>query len=299
MMMKTELILNEKKFIENLINDDLAMITDKPKQIIEMLATYYHQTNEKNLTEKLIDFLKDRYPKYNENKRFWRDYCTRINAKTINRKLLECDEIPITEKEYATIKELDYLPDLTGAERKALQRLLFTILALGKFQNLKSPNFGYISSKYLQIKTIDLFQIARVTGNKEQRLLMLNQLYNLKLIDFPKSYNDNCRATFIDNDTTNAAMIITDMRELGYQWNEQRGDNFNHCQKCNVIVKTNSGKDGLCSECAEIAKQSIARCIDCNTLFPRQSKRKERCDSCQSVRNLEKRLTWQRLKRSA
>ena len=54
------MILNEKKYIEDMLNDDLKMITEKPKQIAEMLCIYYHQTNEKNIAEKLIDFLAKR-----------------------------------------------------------------------------------------------------------------------------------------------------------------------------------------------------------------------------------------------
>ena len=124
-----------------------------------------------------------------------------------NKKLLECDGIPITEKELEKINEIENLPDLTGAERKALQRLLFTTVVLGKYQNLKSNNYGYISSKFLQIKTIDLFKIARVSANKQERLLLLNQLYNHKFIEFPKSYKDNCRATFLDDETTTKMII--------------------------------------------------------------------------------------------
>ena len=54
------IILNEKKYIKDLLNDDLAMITDKPKQIIELLAIYYHQTNEKNIAEKQLRDSPDR-----------------------------------------------------------------------------------------------------------------------------------------------------------------------------------------------------------------------------------------------
>ena len=292
------IILNEKKYIKDLLNDDLAMITDKPKQIIELLAIYYHQTNENNIAEKLIDFLAKRYPKYSENKRYWNDFCKKIITKTKNKKLLESDGIPITEKEIKKINEIDNLPDLTGTERKALQRLLFSIVVLGKYQNMKSNNYGYISSKFLQIKTIDLFKIARVSANKQERLLLLNQLYNHKFIEFPKSYKDNCRASFLDDETT-TKMMITDMRELGYQWNSYRGDHFHHCTKCGIMVKTNSGKDGMCSDCAKVANQTTAKCEDCGLLFSRIGKKKKRCDLCQNARNLQARLEWQRIKRNA
>lgn len=295
-MLKKIMTINEKDYIERILNDDLYMITDKPKATVDLLAQYYYQIKtirKKGIADKLIAFLADRYPKYPDNKKFWNSYAEKTAKKTGGNKLLICDGIHITKSELAKINEIESIPDLSGVDKKTLQRLLFTILVIGKYQKLKNPKN---INGYINIKTIYLFQLARVKGNAEARSLMLNDLYRAGLIDFPKNYaKDNCRPTFIDEETTDTRITITDLREIGYQYNKLHGDNLIACHNCGVLIKTNSGKaNGLCQNCAERAKQKICRCVDCNRLFTRgiRAAIKTRCNSCQIKHNKAVKKAW-------
>lgn len=295
-MLKKIMTLNEKEYIERILNDDLYMITDKPKATVDLLAQYYYEIKnirKKGIAEKLIAFLADRYPKYNDNKKFWNEYAEKTAKKTGGNRLLICDGISITKSELAKINEIENIPDKSGVDKKTLKRLLFTILVIGKYQRLKNPKN---INGFINIKTIDLFQLARVKGNSEARSLMLNDLYRVGLIDFPKNYaKDNCRPTFIDEVETEIEITVTDLREIGYQWNALHGDHLIACNKCGVLIKTNTGKaNGLCEDCAERAEQKICRCIDCNRLFTRgiRAAIKTRCNTCQSKRNKAKKKRW-------
>ena len=96
---------------------------------------------------------------------------------------------------------------------------------------------------------------------------------------------DNCHATFIDEETT-AQIHITDLRELGYQWNQFRGDEFINCSNCGVTVKVNSAHNGMCRDCYTNKDMTVARCTDCGILFIKGKRAgiKTRCDCCQNIR---------------
>lgn len=301
-MLKSLLITNEKDYIEKISNDGNYLLTEKPMATLKMMAQYYyelHNKDKKEITELLIDFLEKHYLKYQDNPHKWDDICEstakRITKKADGDKLLITDGIPVTQNEIAKINEIESFPDLSGTDKKTLKRLLFTIVVLGKYQNAKNQSMGYISTKQTPIKTIDLFQLANVQANNSQRNQMIHKLFLGGFIGFPNSkISDNCRALFVDkHDTSKTVIIISDLREIGYQFNREFYNNtFNVCVRCGRLIKTNSKHEEYCLDCFPIRKVKIARCIDCGALFLRLRKTKERCESCQSKADQKSKNAW-------
>jgi uncharacterized C2H2 Zn-finger protein len=286
--MKSILVINEKDYIEKILNDENYVLIDKPFATLKMMAQYYYEINDtrkRGLKEKLIDFLKNHYMKYQETPEKWDDICEKIARKTGGDKLIEADGIHITKTELEKILEIENLPDISTADKKALERLLFTILVLGKYQKLHGAEFNYVSSKKIPIKTIDLFHLANVKGNRSQRNQMLYKLFKMGLIGFPNSnIADNCRAIYTD-DLAEAVITVTDLQAIGYQLNAWRGDSFNQCVRCKTLIKTNSGKDGYCCDCYPIRNLKLLKCEECGALFTTTSNNKTHCQSCQAKRN--------------
>lgn len=287
-MMKSILVINEKDYIEKILNDKDYVLMDKPYATLRMMAQYYYEIKtirKKGIKEKLIDFLKNHCIKYQESPEKWDDICEKIAKKTGGERLIEADGIHITKTELEKIIEIENLPDISTADKKALERLLFTILVLGKYQKLHGAEFNYISSKKAPIKTIDLFHLANVKGNRSQRNQMLYKLFKMGLIGFPNSnIADNCRAIYVD-DLAESVITVTDLQAIGYQLNAWRGDSFNHCKKCGILIKTNSGTDGYCCDCYPIRNLKIKRCDECGALFATRANNKKYCPSCQEKRN--------------
>lgn len=287
-MMKSILVINEKDYIEKILNKKNYVLIDKPFATLKMMAQYYYQINytrKRGLKEKLIDFLQNHYIKYQESPEKWDDICEKIAKKTGGDKLIEADGIRITKTEIAKILEIENLPDTSTADKKALERLLFTILVLGKYQKLHGAEFNYVSSKKIPIKTIDLFHLANVKGNRSQRNQMLHKLFKMGLIGFPNSnIADNYRAIYTD-DLAESVITVTNLQAIGYQLNAWRGDSFNKCKRCKTLIKTNSGKDGWCCDCYPIRNLKLLKCEECGALFTTTSNNKTHCQSCQAKRN--------------
>ena len=132
---------------------------------------------------------------------------------------------------------------------------------------------------------------------------MFNKLLKGGLIKLPKK-NDNTylQCTFIKDGEV--LKTITDMRELGYQYNIFAGynDEYFTCKKCGVLVKVfkNNDKKGLCRECRTRSFNRVSKCIDCGKLFTCSSRagNKKRCNDCQSKVNQQKKNEWANKKKS-
>lgn len=283
------LILNEKKYIENIINNDNYVCDIKPAPVLQLLAQYHYQISgyrRKKITELLIDFLDIHYPKYRENKKRWDDICEKIARKTGGDILTESNGIIITKNEFAKISMIC---------DRTLEKLVFTLLVLAKFYGLKkSNNDGWVNTSLA-----DIFKMAKIQLKKNEQIAYIHELVNTGLIQTAKRCdNTNLRVTFIEDDGEEL-MTVTDMRELGYQyWKYAYGMKYEKCDKCGILMKPYRGHHTtyICKECAEKRRIRSARCTDCGRVFVAAARAgiKTRCDTCQRARNQQKKNEWAR-----
>ena len=279
------LILNEKKYVEKIINDDLFMLPIKYYPYLVLVAKHYSDNGltKSEIKNELKKYMKLHYPQYSEKKDLITKTCDKVADKYHKqgeRQLTEIDEIPITKTEIQKIKEIEELPELNGADKKAMQRLLFCILVFGKWQNMRNPRNKLC---WCNLTSYEILEAARVSKNK---LILLGELYNRGYIMHQKSLcGDNCYALIVD-DTAETQIHIHDLRELGYRWNQFRGDEFISCSNCGVTVKVNSAHNGMCRDCFTNKDMTVARCTDCGILFIKGKRAgiKTRCDCCQNIR---------------
>lgn len=299
--MKQMMILNEKEYIKNLYDNDI-MIEDFPKLTLDLLAIYlwdYLGLNQEKIVEELQKFIADRYSGYTKNKSFWDSYAEKAakaqeknangkNPKGVRIRLLECAGIPITQSEIETIKSISDKMNIDETTAKAYQRLLFTILCVGKFQRMKD---GANQDGYTNTKDNALFELARVTAKEEERDYILGSLAEAGYVAFPYSKKRvNVRPTFID-DSSEVVHVISDMREIGWKWNQINGEFYRKCDSCGLLMSPRIYLPrGLCKQCEENNLIEYVRCEDCNTLFMRlkTTATRKRCLVCQHKRNQQK-----------
>lgn len=278
-------ILNEKKYIENLLDDKTNKPIEKPGTLLPLLAQYYYQFKgyrKKKITELLIKFLDARYPAYEHNKKSWIETCENIAKSTGGKPLLQADEILITQREIETITQ--------NAGDKSLERLLFTMLCIAKYNNLKNPK----NNGWLNTDLKDLFTLAKVKSNPQNRGKIIHTLINAGLIETAKKIDKvNLHVTFGEyemNKNTVLFTTITDFRELGLQFNRLMGyGDYFTCEKCGITVKANkqnNNKKCLCRKCLNEPKTRIVICMDCGTPFIVDARvsTKCRCDDCQKIK---------------
>lgn len=300
--MKPMMIINEKDYIKNLYDNDI-LIEDYPKITLDLLAIYLWDElgyNKERIAEELQRFIRDRYPDYNKNKSFWDSYAEKAakaqeknangkNPKGVRIRLLECAGIPITKSELETIETLpDKMDDVDTNTAKSFQRLLFTILVVGKWQRMKDESNR---DGYTNIKDNTLFDLARVTTRENDRDYILNALSKAGYVAFPFSKKRvNVRPTFID-DSSEVVQLITNLREIGWQWNQINGEHYRRCINCGLLLSPRVKLQRcMCKDCEENNLIEYVRCEDCDCLFMRlrTTPTRTRCISCQHKRNQQK-----------
>lgn len=268
------IVLNEREYAENCINT--GQMIGKPFFSLSILAKYYYHHcgyRTKKIITLLIDFMQRNYPRYVDNKFTWDSNIERIAANAGKYTLYEIDGVWITQSELDVIAKIN---------NKVLERLMFTYLCLAKLANIKNPqNNGWVNESDKEI-----FKMAHITCSLQDRDIKVGKLRKAGLLELPKR-NDNlsCRVTFLDNDSEKV-MLISDFRELGYEYLKYKGENYIRCGECGVLTKGNkNGTKRYCSACVQYSPQETKsiKCIDCGNEFQVYAKNNKtcRCIDCQ------------------
>ena len=173
-------------------------------------------------------------------------YLENLAVKAINYELKKIDYITVTHNELKTISNIDSPKD---------KRLLFSLLVHAKYNNLLFES----NNDWCNISIQDLYKTARVsTRNSKEKALHLCKLNTQGYIDFSKkNVNHNIRCLIIDKESTDKALIISDIRELGYQYlNIFDKNHFCRCEKCGKIIKKINKNDFSTKYC-NVCKQTI------------------------------------------
>lgn len=237
------LILDEKKYAENVINDGLANHT--AKEALYILAKYYRScglTNNK-IAASLNNFMVKNYKNYNPVD--WSEIIDGYVKKTKTKKLNQIEFIPVTKNELKTIQEI---------KGDDLQTLAFTLLCLAKFNNYIEPE----NHDWVYQKKEEIFKAAHLKQTEVNQDLMFNDLKTIGLIKLSKKINNtNLGILYIDEDSE-IVLKITDTRVLGYEYLKYKGEKIMCCQDCGVLMK---------------AKPHLIRCPECNIIYRREYKR--------------------------
>lgn len=274
------IILNEKEYAEQCIKN--KTLGEKPYLTLSILAKYYYNCfgyRKKKIVELLTSFMSSYYPRYSYNRADWDSTIEKIAANAGKRTLYEIDGVWITKAELETIEAI---------ENKVLERLAFTLLCLAKLGNLKNPT----NNNWVNMDAKDIFAMARISCSVVDRYKRLSQLYQLGLLEFPKK-NDNlsCRVKYVTDDS-DKVFLVSDFRELSYEYLKYKGGRFVRCCECGILVRNNkAGTVRYCSECAGYIPQKIKYliCTDCGEEFEIDAKNNNscRCKPCQIIRDRE------------
>lgn len=281
--MKNTIVLNEKEYAETCLKN--KVVGDKPFFTLSILAKYYYHHlgyRKKKISDLLVEFMANNYPRYSCNKLKWNETIEKISTNAGKFPLHEINGVWVTESELETISTI---------HNKVLERLAFTLLCLAKLNNLRNPK----NNCWVNMDAKDVFTLARIDCNVIGRYERLGQLSQLGLLEFPKK-NDNLsnRVTYVSDDGEKI-LFISDFRELGYEYQKYIGDNFIRCQECGILVRNNkNGTKKYCRSCAGYTpvRTKVMICCDCGEEFEIDARlsNKFRCDCCQSKH----RRTYQR-----
>lgn len=270
------IILNECEYAEQrLKNNDIG---EKPYITISIIAKYlYHKMGyrKKKIIEALTSFMEKSSKDYLANRHYWDGHIEKIASNAGKYELFEIDGVWITKAEFAKIAEL---------QDQLLEKLTFTLLCLAKLYNLRNPN----NNSWVNNEVREVFKLARISCRTDDMYEYLCELEYEGYLESPKR-NDNLsnRVTFAEADGEKI-LLVSDFRELGYEYLKYRGGNYTACTECGALFPNNKyGNRKFCDRCRAYTKieQKSLICIDCGEMFTIGSKnsRAKRCPSCQKA----------------
>lgn len=266
---------NEIKHIEETISNDVLFTEKQINFEMEIYARYLcaQDTAHEEKIEAMTDYLIAHYPKYHKETSKWADKIPQILREQKNHPPFVCDGVPVTRKELDTIAQLDDLKD---------RQILFSLLVFAKFGILRRGSGGWVNDYASEIfKQANAGEIL-----KSDRDYRYNLYINMGLITQAKrNDNLNVHVEFIDEEGEPVA-TITDMRSLGYQYQEITGiRKINHCPGCGIArIPT-----GICRDCynkrwsGKEGKGGIKKvCMDCGKKFVGNplAYNQKRCPKC-------------------
>ena len=234
------IVLNEHYYAEQAIQT--RSLGKKPSETLSRVARYYidscDSSTKRTIRSKLDLFLLQcdstaSIPKWSKMLDFATDWAFKHEA-------IQVDSIVITKPEMEKIDSLD---------GKQIRRLAFVLLCLSKYWNIvNSQNDNWVNSKDNEIMAF-----ANINTSIRRQCAMYATLRDAGLIQFSKKVdNTNVRVCFAEDGES--AMVITDLRNLGYQYLKYHGEPYFECTNCGITVKidepTKGRKQKYCKECA-------------------------------------------------
>lgn len=241
------IVLNEHEWARDMVES--RSLGSKPFETLSRVAKYYlDQDYSKKEVRGLLDtFLLQCDPTASLPK--WSETLDYAVARALKYEAIKIDGIIITKP------EMDRIDALSG---KQLRRLAFTLLCLSKYWDIVNPRGDH----WVNSKDSEVMRMANINTSIKRQSLMYFNLNESGMVQFSKKVdNTNVRVCFSEPGDT--ALVVSDFRNLGYQYLKYHGEPYFECQDCGITTKLNDPvrgcKQKYCKSCAvEVAmKQRV------------------------------------------
>jgi hypothetical protein len=232
------IVLDEHSWAEEVLRTH--ELGKKPFETLTRVARYYMDEGyTKKRTKKLLElFMFQCDPIVSIPK-----WANAINGAidTASRRDAVCiDGIGISSSELARIGSL---------ETSQMKRLAFTLLCLSKYWDAVGKNDGH----WVNTKDSEIMKMANIVTSIKRQSAMYSSLKERGMIGFSKKV-DNTNVCVLFGDSGPAEMLVTDFRNLGYQYLKHYGGPYFECQNCGITTKYNdsakSRNQKYCRQCA-------------------------------------------------
>lgn len=217
------IVLNEYEWAEQMIlRKELG---SRPSETLNRVAKYYYENNySKREVRKLLDqFLVSCDP--DASLFSWSSALDKIAKTAIKYSSVQIDHIPITKVELNTITDLP-----TQHE----QRVAFVLLCVSKYWDVVSDS----NNHWVNTTEREIFTMANISISTKRQNLLYGKLLKAGLIRASKKIDNlNVQVTFQDQEKNEPILLITDFRNLGYQYLKYLGGPYFECENCGIVTK--------------------------------------------------------------
>lgn len=232
------LVMNESEWARDMIlRRDLGT---KKYETLTRVARYYLESGfSKREVRRLLDaFVLQCDPE--ASLPLYSDMLDSVMKSAQKRKSVNIESIGITAKELATIATSD---------QRQSRRLAFVLLVLAKYYDIVKPN----NDHWVGTKDSEIMKMANISTSIKRQSAMYNHLNQLGLVQFSKQVdNISTRVTFVDDG--DPVLLITDLRNLGYQYMKYCGDDgYFVCENCGITEKRRTVRGRVQKYCLDCA----------------------------------------------
>lgn len=252
-----KILLDERAYAQKMMESHMLDEKDFYSDLFLLIKYLYSEGYRK---AKIFEILKD----FNIDTDKYFELINKYIYRASKKKLVQIDYIPVTQKELDTIHNV---------KNTAKEKLLFTYLVLAKYNNLKSGKEN--NNDWVNLEEKEIFKLARVACSLTERDKMIYELKEDGYISNSKKITSlNVKVLFVD-DSSDPVLKITDMRELGFQYQETMPNNLiRRCVSCGKPYKLKSKKcrAGLCPQCSDngvkfVNGKRVKKCRVCGNEF--------------------------------
>ena len=232
------IVLNEYDWAERAIKD--KALGKRPYETLSRVAKYYTYKNyaRKEVRRLLDEFLLQCEPA--ASLVTWSDTLDSATKYATKYPLIMIDEILVTKPE---MEKIDALPG------KQLRRLAFTLLCISKYLYAVSESTNY----WVNTPDNEIMKMANINTSIKRQSSMFGQLKDAGMIRFSKQI-DNLSVQVLFAEDGEAALRVTDFRNLGYQYMKYHGEPYFECAHCGLTDKIKSATQRrpqkYCAQCA-------------------------------------------------
>lgn len=230
------IVLNENEWAEDMIISHT--LGKKPFETLRRVARYYIDNGKtrKDVRHLMDVFLLQCDPTASLPK--WSDSLDKAVSLAYKYPAVNIEGITVTKPE---MERIDSIPG------KQIRRLAFTLLCLAKYWNtVNSKCNGWVNNK-----DSDIMRMANINTSIKRQSMMYHSLNEMGLIRFSRKVdNTSVQVCFIEDGE--AALHITDFRNLGYQYMMYHGEPFFVCENCGItekIADARGRKQKYCKSC--------------------------------------------------
>ena len=232
-------ILNEKKYVEDIINSSTLPEKMSVNSMITYLTKYYYEKYDS--TSDIVDAVCEQMDNFKIDIRYYQEYKGRSRATKICNAisdgkldlLREYTSIPLYKSEY------DKIISCSNDKEK---KFLFTLYIVARY----TDRYGWVYNP-----KNELFKLANISSTtKGYKEIIYNLLHN-GLIKNTKKIDDTKIGVELADTSEEIVFEISRMSSLGNQFMAFIKDGYILCEHCEKLIKKITNNQKYCTKCRE------------------------------------------------
>lgn len=244
------IVMDEEEYAKMLLEGNSAVAFKERLYVAAVIAKYYRALgyDDKGVKNSVGLFVEKQFPDASGKSAEF--LINRAAAAAKKYPLFKISEIAVTNKEIEIIRSLR--PEKFKSEK--IQRLAFTLLCFSKFEAAKGRKDGWVNADRKRI-----FLAADLKNVKTQKqLLYIHELCKVGYLDVSLKIGSG-GIKVLGSADGNPAVMVDDINEAGYVFEEFEGRRFVRCSVCKRRVPVTNGRNKYCRDCAANVDREKAR----------------------------------------